>query len=298
MNRDEIKALLLQLQADSAAERGEGPYSFSLLTDSYVDSFLKRNKVSARNIETTPMARFIAEHDWRNALAFIWALLKIFLMVIYDSFCPRLLFNLDSTGVPFNEEEVIVLAPKVLAASSKHISISRPSGNRKRRFYGHLYSLLAASGELGPLLMTIKDSSVREIVSIPAKGFGLTPDSIGYFWVVPGMSKQIFIKYFDEIFIPHATSIRLKEGIPDEIAVIIVDGQQEQVQSLTDEKAVLKAFEEANMHVIKTPASTSALNQPADVVSVAYHSYSHYVSVKVFSHRQGQIEDESCEAPP
>lgn len=267
MTRQEIREMLTQKRAETALERDRNPFFATPITDTYISAFLLKHKVKARHVKPTPVHRYIAERDWRNAFAFIWVLAKVLALSVYESLSKRLLFNVDSTQVPFNGQDEIVYAPSVLGAASKHSSISKPAGTKGKSFFAQLYTLMNAAGEIGPLVMTLTQPDIKEIVSIPAKGFGKSPDAIGYFWVVPAKVPDIFVKYFYDIFFPHVERIRKSLDREDEIAVIILDGQQEQIKPLATDEKVLKAFADVNAHVLKTPASTSGITQPADVVS-------------------------------
>ena len=197
MTREEVAALMEEQRRDfeEKEERTGNPWGRGkpiVVPKSAVSKMMKTIGLGSVSINPTPIYRFIAEHDWRNAFSYLWALTAILNPGQPNSVMPAFIFNLDSSSVPCNEATTKVLAPLKPRTRSGEKSISRPAAKRGQKFYSQLYALLAADGDIGPVLTTLKDTSVDEIVDIPISGLGREPTTTGHVWAVPKSDDKLF----------------------------------------------------------------------------------------------------------
>lgn len=220
-------------------------------------------------------ARWVNEGRARNMLSFAFAILVAFALVSEAEGAepPEAwsVYNIDASSLEINPEQFRAI---ITASSSKKTgrqSVGKPESTDNESFYVKLYLITRASGDLGPLTFVLHTKDTQtEFTRLRIMGLGRDEDAVGEIWVVPektGDNSAFTIeKVLEEVFIPDVRAVRTRKHDVLAPAVLILDGEREQVDAVFSE-ATYQRLRQNFVTVVKTPCSTSAITQPNDAVN-------------------------------
>lgn len=239
MTEEEVKVLMTEERRNEKKSKTGNPISDgkSLVPSKRsVQNLMRKLDFGTAHIQPTPVHRFVAEHDWRNAITYLWSLSAVLRPGTPNAIIPQLILNLDSFPVKCHGGSIAVKVPRNLKTRSGKRAVARKAIKSGQVFWTQCYLLLAADGDCGPVVATLRDKSITEMADLQVFGLGREPTSKGHLWVVPSTTETLFKRYFETILVPYVEGRRAHYERPDEWAVLILDGQQEQMKALEDDR--------------------------------------------------------------
>lgn len=163
-----------------------------------------------------------------------------------SSYNPNLIFNMDETMISAGSNKCKVL----------HLKGSPPFRIEDTQEEGLHVTLALCINAAGKLL---KPLAILEVSSIPFNFDEILDDFHWSYQPSGWMTKEIFKSWAREVFLPAVELLRIEHNLPNEPALLYVDGH-----SSRHNIELLEFLKDKNIHVVLIPPHSSHILQPLD----------------------------------
>lgn len=281
MTQKQRKKLVEKLGNESLESRGHAPQGKR--TFKGIANTFKKFKVVSTKLEKTPQSRIDAMRDIKNQLQHASVMKAAMTYTNQDgdvqmvSSC--LLFNYDSTPLSLAEPTSLSTAGckiRRTAAEKKADPATNKSGakaanGKKAKVGAHVVWSGNANGGMGSPVVTIvdKDMPVGELAIVPLPGYHRSKSAkeLGYVVFLANVGnaegKDHFAAWFNkEVVMKEVEETRALNGMHDQPAVVMLDGESSQLKAVADEIA---ATDDDNIRWVKICSGLSGQAQPCDL---------------------------------